>query len=48
MQVIKAALRKCANEHPTEWHMYVSGICSDIRNNVQVSTGMSPFKALFG
>jgi hypothetical protein len=48
MQVIKAALRKCANEHPTEWHMYVSGICSDIRNNVQVSTGMSPYKALFG
>jgi hypothetical protein len=48
MQVIKAALRKCADENPTEWHIYVSGICSDIRNNSQRSIGMSPYKALFG
>jgi hypothetical protein len=48
MQVIKAALRKCANDNPTEWHIYVSGICSDIRNNMQESIGMSPYKALFG
>jgi hypothetical protein len=48
MQVIKAALRKCADENPIEWHIYVSGICSDIRNNSQESIGMSPYKALFG
>jgi hypothetical protein len=32
MQVIKAALRKCADENPTQWHIYVLGICSDIRS----------------
>jgi hypothetical protein len=48
MQVIKAALRKCADENPTEWHIYVSGICLDIRNKAQESIGMSPYKALFG
>jgi hypothetical protein len=48
MQVIKAALRKCADENPTEWHIYVSGICSDIRNHSQESIGMSPYKALCG
>jgi hypothetical protein len=48
MQVIKAALRKCTDENPTEWRIYVSGICFDIRNNSQESIGMSPYKALFG
>jgi hypothetical protein len=48
MQVIKAALRKCADENPTEWHIYVSGIYLDIRNNSQELIGMSPYKALFG
>jgi hypothetical protein len=48
MQVIKAALRKCADENPTKWHIYNSGICSDIRNNLQESIGMSPYKAFFG
>jgi hypothetical protein len=48
MQVVKAALRKCADENPTERHIYVSGICWDIRNNLQESIGMSPYKALFG
>jgi transposase InsO family protein len=42
MQVIKATLRKCANENPREWHIYVSGICSEIRSNVQESVKMSP------
>jgi hypothetical protein len=48
MQVIKAALRKCADENSREWHIYVSGICSDLRNNVQKSIKISPCQALFG
>jgi hypothetical protein len=48
MQVIKVTVRKCADKNPTEWHNYVSGICSDIRNNSLESIGMSPYKALFG
>jgi hypothetical protein len=48
MQGIKAALRKCADENPTESHIYVSRIYSDIRNKSQESIDMSSYKALFG
>jgi hypothetical protein len=30
MRVIKPALRKCAHEHPGEWHKHVSGVACDI------------------
>jgi hypothetical protein len=48
MRVVKPALRKCAHEHPGEWHKHVSGVACDLRAASQESTKMSPTMALFG
>jgi hypothetical protein len=48
MQVIKPALRKCAHEHPGEWHKHVSGVACDLRAANQDTIKMSPTMALFG
>jgi hypothetical protein len=48
MRVIKPALRKCAHEHPGEWHKHVSGVACDLRAAHQETITMSPTMALFG
>jgi hypothetical protein len=48
MRVIKPALRKCAHEHPGEWHKHVSGVACDMRASCQKTIKMSPTLALFG
>jgi hypothetical protein len=48
MRVIKPALRKCAHEHPGEWHKHVSGVACDLRAAHQETIKMSPTMALFG
>jgi hypothetical protein len=48
MRVIKPALRKCAHEHPGEWHKHVSGVACDFRAAPQETIKMSPTMALFG
>jgi hypothetical protein len=48
MRVIKPALRKCADEHPGEWHKHVSGVACDLRSAHQETFKMSPTMALFG
>jgi hypothetical protein len=48
MRVIKLALRKCAHEHPGEWHKHVSGVACDLRAAPQETIKMLPTMTLFG
>jgi hypothetical protein len=48
IRVIKPALRKCAHEHPGEWHKHVSGVACNLRAAPQETIKMSPTMALFG
>jgi hypothetical protein len=48
MRVIIPAIRKCAHEHPGEWHKHVSGVVCDMRASCQETIKMLPILALFG
>jgi hypothetical protein len=48
MRVIKPALRKCAHEHPGEWHKHVSGVACDLHASYEETIEMLPTLALFG